>query len=392
MKILIFHNFYRQYGGEDESVQKETALLSQKGHNVINFFEKSKSLDHLGFFRKAEKSFGLLYSKRIIRRVHKIIETERPNIAHVHNVFPLITPSIYIALEQAGVPVVQTLRNYRFICPNGLLFINGSVCKKCMKGNFMHAVLNKCLHGSVLQSALYTASIWTHWRLNTFPKKLGTIAALSKFMATLLSQKFSSSKGIRVLPNFVDTDPFPTRDRQRGYMLYLGRLSQEKGVDLLVKAFKRIPNVHLKIAGVGPAEDEITETIRSNNLSNVELLGYVRGEERNELLSHALCLIVPSIWLEPFGRVVLEAYSRGVPVIASRIGGLEELIHDSQTGFLFESGNIDQLNDVISQVAANEGLIYKMGETARRLVETQYDPDSHYSRLMEIYMEAGYRT
>jgi len=388
MKILLFHNFYRRSGGEDESVRMEASLLSQKGETVINFFENSKRIQRMRVLNKAKSSLRLLYSQDAIRKVLAVVEREKPDVAHVHNVFPLITPSIYIALERAGIPVVQTIRNYRLICPNGLLYVDGKICKRCINGNFSHAVLHRCLHGSFIQSSLYAASIGAHWLLGTFPNHLGTVAALSDFVADLIAPKLGSSKPIHTLPNFIDAGIECSAKDPDDYVLYLGRLSPEKGVFQLVRAFKNNPDVKLKVAGVGPAEKKMSQLIHALGLANIELLGYVEGNQRDELLRHALCLVVPSIWLEPFGRVVLEAYAQNTPVIASRIGGLESLVQNGQTGLLFDPADIDQLSDCIRQLARNRNLAIEMGKNAREVVESHYNPDGHYADLMELYQHA----
>jgi glycosyltransferase involved in cell wall biosynthesis len=387
LNILVFHNFYRQYGGEDESVQMEVELLSQNGHNVITYFEDSKTIDQLTISKKIVKSLNLIYSKKIIRKIREIIASEKPDLAHVHNVFPLITPSIYIALEEAGIPVVQSLRNYRFICPSGLLFLNGNVCRRCTNGNFGHAVIHRCLHGNVIQSTLYAASIGMHWILRTFPKRLGTLVALSEFMAKQLSPMLSEPRQIHVLPNFINLNDTQVGKDRGNYILYLGRLSPEKGVLLLVEAMKELPDLKLKIAGTGPIQDEITMMIHKNDLTNIEMLGHIRGIEKEALIGNALCLVVPSIWFEPFGRVVLESYANGTPAIASKIGGLQELVDEGHTGFLAEPGNINQLRDLINHVATNKSLIEELGQRAREVAEIRYSPESHYNKLMQIYRQ-----
>jgi len=386
VKIIVCHNYYREPGGEDQCVPMEIALLRKHGHEVIEFAVRSSDLDD-SVHARLTLGRRLLLSPTVIRRTIDLVRKEQPDVVHVHNVFPLLTPSLYIGLARAGVPVVQTVHNYRFICPNGLFYSEGHVCRLCAGKNFSHAIRHRCLHGSLAQTVAYAASLQLHWLLGTFPGKLGLLAALSPFVAEQLAQRIGSRERIRVLPNFIDTTPFTPQSEGREYVLFMGRLSAEKGVWQLLRAVQDLPDIPVKIMGGGPEEDGLREAIEMRGLEHVELLGYLGGDARFDVLKRAICLVVPSQSHETFGRVVLEAYAMGVPVIASRMGGLQDLVHHGETGFLFEAGDTAGLAACIREMVDAPGRAVQMGLAGRRLAEACYSPEAYYQQLMALYRE-----
>lgn len=387
MKILVCHNYYRQPGGEDQSVAAEIALLREHGHDVIELAVRSGDLSD-GLHTQLVLGRRLLLSPTVIRRTVDLVRAEQPDVAHVHNVFPLLTPSLYIGLARAGVPVVQTIRNYRLLCPNGLFYHEGKVCQLCAGGDYTHAVRRRCLHGSLAQTAAYAASLQLHWLLGTFPGKLGLLAALSPFVAGQLAQRIGSDARIRVLPNFIDTSPFEPQPDGRAYVLFMGRLSPEKGVWQLLAAVRNQSGIPVKFMGSGPEEDRLLEAIALHGLDHVELLGRINGDERFDVLKRAHCVVVPSQSHEAFGRVVLEAYAAGVPVIASRMGGLKDLVLDGETGYLFDASDVEGLAARIRELVGAPERAVQMGLAGRRLAEARYSPGTHYTRLMALYEEA----
>ena len=388
MKILVCHNFYRRSSGEDRSVAMDIKLLKNRGHTVIEYTAESEVLESATTFNKFATGLRLIYSPKQSQEIEELVTKENPDVVHVHNVFPLLTPSIYIGLEKTNRPVVQAIRNYRFLCPNGLFYTHGEVCRRCVEGSLMNAIRYRCLQDSLVQSALYAVSIHVHRSLGTIPNKLGILAALSPFVASQLETYFDGLKDIRVLPNYVDVSQFRLGELDGGYVAYMGRLSPEKGVLKVVKAMRKLPEINLKIIGTGPSEDAIRAFIQKHNLRNVELLGYIGGLKRFEILRRARCLIVPSQWHEPFGRVVLEAYACGVPIIASRMGGLQSLVFENETGLLFEPNDIEKITKHIRYMVNNSKVAAEMGRKGRHLVENEYSPDAHYQQLMEIYRDA----
>jgi glycosyltransferase involved in cell wall biosynthesis len=391
MKILICHNAYRQQGGEDLVVELESALLREHGHDVIEYRAASSDLDQTGPLSKIRSAFNLIYAPGVIRDVRALVERERPDVAHIHNVFPLLTPSLYAALHRARVPVVQTLHNYRFLCPNGLFFVDGEICQRCAQGHYWHGVLRRCLHGDLAQSLAYASSIGLHWQVGTFPAKLGLLIAVSPFVARMMAQRIGTSENIRVVPNCIDVTRFDSQADDQGYALFIGRLSAEKGVDVLLRAALQVPDLPVKIMGKGPAETALRAYAIQQRLNNVEFLGYIEGAQRFDILKHARCLVVPSRWHEPGALVVLEAYAHGIPIIASRVGGLQDQIRDNETGLLFEHGDHDTLATHLQRVAHDTAAARRWGQAARRLAEVEHSLPVHYRQLMAIYREAQSR-
>lgn len=388
MKILICHNFYRDPGGEDQVVPATIELLRARGHHVIELLADNSEIGD-GVLAQAAVGACLLVSPAMIRRTVELVEAEQPDVAHVHNVFSQLTPSLYTGLARAGVPVVQSVHNYRFVCPNGLFYTHGEVCMRCTGGNFAHAVRLRCLHGSLSQSVAYAASLQLHWAIGTFPHRLGILAAVSPFVAQQLARRVSGQIPIRVLPNFIDTAPFQPREGPPGdYALYMGRLSPEKGVWRLLEAAERAPGLPIRVMGGGPDEAALREHIAAHRLGNVELLGHVEGDTRFDVVRNARCLVVPSQWHEPFGVVVLEAYAHGVPVIASRMGGLQTLVVEGESGLLFEAANAGELASHLRWMAENPEQAAALGSAGRRLVGELYSPDVHYEQLIALYEEA----
>jgi glycosyltransferase involved in cell wall biosynthesis len=365
----------------------EIDLLRKQGHVVVEHMADSREIEN-AWAAKTAAGLRMLYSRRRINEIRTLIDLEKPDVVHVHNVFPLLTPSIYIGIDESSVPLVQAVRNYRFLCPNGLFYTQGEVCHRCVEGQLINAIRFRCLHGDLVQSTIYAASIQLHRIIGTIPSKLGVLAALSPYVASQLEKYFRSVDKVYVLPNFINASNIPIGNLTGNYAVYLGRLSPEKGVVSLVEAMQDISDVKLKVIGSGPSETQLKSMIQENGMQNVELMGYINGPERFDIVRKAFCLIVPSQWHEPFGRVVLEAYACGVPVIAARMGGLQDLVIEEQTGLLYQTGDVHELTRSIKYLAENRKKAIVMGRRGRSLVEEHYSPESHYHKLMEIYQQA----
>ncbi|HXH09769.1 MAG TPA: glycosyltransferase family 4 protein [Alphaproteobacteria bacterium] len=389
LKILLCHNFYQQPGGEQRAVLAAKALLEREGHQVL-FFQQD-SLDIESYHTREKIAFfpRTIFSHRIYNALLQIAAREEPHIAHVHNVFPLLSPSVYIALHDAAIPVVQTIHNYRFMCINGLFLRNSRFCERCKTGNFFSGFKFRCYRDSYLLSGLYALTIGGHRRWGTFDK-IDHFIALTNFVAEkLLESGLTTADKISVLGNFL---PVPLAEYGRSamrtpYVVYIGRLSPEKGILTLLDAIRPLPHVRLKVLGSGPLQDSVTAYIRSHRLYNVDLLGYVGGEERDRILRGAWCCVVPSECYETFPLIVLESAAVGTPIVASRIGSLATLVADGETGLLFTPGDSADLRSKLEYVIANPEGAIRMGQHARRWVETSYTSEAHYEALMQIYQQ-----
>jgi len=385
MKILLCHNFYQSRGGEAQAVLAEKELLEKKGHDVIFFSRDNKEINKYGFFQKIYLFFNSLFSLKTYREVKKIIEKEKPNIVHIHNVFPLISPSVYYAAKSCGVPVVQTVHNYRFLCPNGLFLNNKSeICEKCKKSNYFHAVIRKCYRNSYVQSFLMAITIFVHRQIGTFEKKTDVFIAPSRFLKKKLVEGGFPENKIVVKPNFIDIENMK-KSESEDYILYMGRLSREKGLFTLLKAFKSISQSTLKIMGEGPLRTDMEKFIREEGISNVQFLGFINGKKRFEILGKAKILVIPSECYENMPFVALESFACGVPVVVSNIGGLFELIENEKTGLLFEMGNAIDLRNKIEKLISNRKLLEQMRYNARKCAEEKYSEEIVYKKIIEVY-------
>ena len=387
MKILLCHNFYQQSGGEDVAVLALRELLEAKGHQVIFYTEDNREIKKYGVFRKAGFIPRTVFSGRTYRRLRRIAGQEKPDIAHVHNVFPLVSPAVYVALKRACIPIVQTIHNYRLMCINGLFLRDGRICERCKAGNFFSGFRFKCYRNSYTLSGLYALSIGGHRRWGTF-NLIDRFVAPSHFAAMKIAESgVADISKISVLENFLPS-PIPEcgdSDLANPYIVYLGRLSHEKGIITLLKAMADTPALRLKLMGTGPLEQAIQSYICDHRLGNVEMLGFIDGEEKYRILRGALCCVVPSECYETFGSPVIESASVGTPVVASRIGALAETIVHGENGVFFASGESADLRAKLEMLAASPEFVRRIGQRARQQVEARYTSDAHYERLMNLY-------
>ena len=321
--------------------------------------------------------------------MQRIAEEERPDVAHVHNVFPLISPALYVGLSRFRIPIVQTVHNFRLMCINGLFMRDGRICERCRDGNVISGVRFKCYRASYPLSALYAVSIGAHRRLRTFGR-IERFIALNEFVAGKMAESgIANVSKISILENFLPS-PLPEY-RETGprdpYVVFMGRLSQEKGIFTLLQAMRGLKNLGLKILGAGPLAESLKTQIRAQHLDNVQLLGFVKGEDKYRILRRALCCVVPSECYENLPYAVLESAAVATPVIASRLGGLAAIISDQETGLLFTPGDSGELRKQVEFLAANPEAARRIGAQAREQVQRRHTADSHYRRLMQIYSE-----
>jgi len=386
MKILLCHNFYREFGGEDAIVTTLKRNLESGGFDVIFYTRDNKETLNYNLGQKLLLFLNTFFSPKTYRDIKKIVRKSQPDVAHVHNVFPLISPSIYFALKKMNIPIVQTAHNFRFLCPNGLFYSKGEVCERCKNGNYLNAIIRKCYRNSYVLSLLYAATIWLHRMLGTFTKKIDKVICLSDFSASKLAGTLFPSEKLTVIPNFLSTS-FVSGCKPERYAVYMGRLSEEKGVFALIKAFEGIEGFNLKVIGDGALSEQLKQYVRNKGIKNIEFLGFIEGEKRFEILKKAMFCIFPSECYENFPMAVLECFGHKVPVIASDIGALKKLIENGKNGLLFDTGNVSDLRDKIRYFANNPGKRTKCAEYARCCAETKYGADANYEKLKNIYKE-----
>jgi len=382
-RVLFVHNAYQRQGGEDSVVAEEIALLKSHGHSVETYFRHNDDIASLSSAAAAQQT---LWASRTTRELAVLIGEFRPDIIHAHNTFPLISPSIYWAADRAGVPVVQTLHNFRLMCLNALFLREGKVCEDCMGHLPWRGVARACYRGSRAASAALAGMLTLHRGLGTYRNKVARYIALNEFCRGKFIEGGLPAGRVVVKPNFVDwaealphPNPLPGGEGERKGLLFVGRLSAEKGVTTLAQAMALLPDAALRVAGDGP------EAGLLDGVAGVVRLGSLPGETVRQEMSRAAALVVPSIWYENFPRTIVEAFACGLPVIASRIGALADIVRDGETGLLFEPGNPRDLADKLAWAQAHPEQMAVMGHRARAQYEAEFSAEVNYRRLMEIY-------
>lgn len=377
MRILIVHNAYQLKGGEDTVVESELALLRAQGVDVAEYRRDNDDINGMSRLSLVKNT---LWSDRTEDEIAHLIKNFVPDVIHAHNTFPLISPSLYWAAKRGGIPVVQTLHNFRQSCLSGVFLREGMVCEDCMGRLPWRGVVRKCYRGSSAQSAVLAGMLALHRGLGTYRDKVTRYIALSEFSRNKFIECGFRPESIVVKPNFVDF-PVPDKSHRKGF-LYVGRLSVEKGVHTLVKAVTLLNNFELRVAGDGP------EAYLLDGVADVTRLGNISSDTVRREMNTAVALVLPSICYESFPRTIVEAFASGLPVIASRIGAMAELIEDGKTGLLFDPGSAEDLARKIVWAETNPKAMLLMGTNARREYEAKYTSEQNFGQLMAIYAEA----
>ncbi len=380
IKILFVHNEYQQAGGEDSVLASEIKLLSQNGHNVSLVLKENNSIN--SFHSKVNAFQDVVYSKRSKQWMSEQIAAYKPDVVHVHNFFPLLSPSIYDACIDTGVQVVQTLHNYRTMCPGALLMRDGVICEKCVTGSAYQAVKHACYRDSLIGTFAVARMIEKHRSLGTWHHKINCFIALTEFARNKFIEAGFPADKIVVKPNFAVDSALPEDELAQGRVgaLFVGRLSQEKGVSTLLNAWGKL-DVSLRVAGSGPLEN------RLSNLggNRVTALGMLDQKSVRKEMQQAAFLVMPSECYEGFPMVLVEAFSQGLPVIASRLGGMAEIIENGVTGLHFEAGNPTDLAEKVRWMTTHPEACLQMGINARNEYLAKYTPEKNYEMLMDIY-------
>lgn len=386
MKILQIHNYYRYRGGEDRYVSILEDSLAQQGHEVVHFLTDSRYIQRYSFLEKLRIPFRLIKSRTLNRELEKLLDKEKPDIAVVHNLFPLMSLSLLKVLKQKNIPVLKRLENYKFLCLNGLFLRNNfKTCELCKQGNFMHGVVHRCYQRSFFNSLGIALGEFLHHRWKTVIKCSDLFLATSGFVKSKFVEAGFPADAIKVHPNFLDFEPIPSTVPPEEYVIYVGRLSREKGLTALLKAFKGLPHLKLVMLGEGPQELELKRFVKENNMQNVVFQGFVDGDAKREIIKKALFLIFPSECYESFGYTIIEGYGCGVPVIASDLGGARELVTEGETGYLFQPGNPEDLQNQINHILEDRKRLLQMKENALALAKEKYTRDTGCKHLAALF-------
>ncbi len=384
MKILYCHNQYQQPGGEDVAAQDEIGLLRAHGHIVQEYFLHNDEINQMSKFSAAAKT---IWNSRSRREVSALLKDKRFDLLHAMNTFPLISPAIYYAAREFQVPVVQTLANYRLLCPGSYLMRNGKLCTDCMRWPApIPAVLHKCYRGNLLASAAVASMLTTHRILGTWRKMVHRYCVFTEHGKNVFIEGGLPADRIAIKPNFID--PIPEVGSGTGdFALFVGRLSPEKGIDTLLTAWREIQNPPLlKIVGDGPLRGLAEQAAAEN--SCIQVLGWKQPSEVQQLMGDATCLMLPSLWFEGMPKVQLEAMAMGTPVLASRIGSMGETVLPGINGELFEPGNAQDLKECVSKFFEDTASRHQLREKTRQDFLAKYTAPRNYDLLMGIYQDA----
>lgn len=382
MKILQIHNFYQQPGGEDVVFANERDLLRENGHQILLYTIDNDLIHSISSATLVARTF---WNRQVFQHIRSLIKSERIDIVHCHNIFPLISPSVYWAANREAVPIVQTVHNYRLICPAATLWREGHPCEDCLRGqSMMPAIAHRCYRNNFGATAVLVGMIRAHGAFGTWDHRVTRYIALTKFMRGKLIEGGIPAAMISVKPNFT-TPHSQLSGRHDGYFLFAGRLSPEKGLRTLVEAWARIPHVPLRIAGSGPELEVLRKA--ADHLPNITILGQQTPAELRFQMRGAQCLVVPSTWYEGFGMVVIEAFSSGTPVLAANHGSLAEIIDDGRTGRLFRPGDAIDLAEKAAWFIEQPSKWPDMHLAARKEFDEKYTPEQNYRLLMDVYQQ-----
>jgi glycosyltransferase involved in cell wall biosynthesis len=403
MKILFVNKYFYPKGGSEISMFETAKILQAKGHEIVYFSmkdDRNLSCDQEEYFisevnyegnawSKVDASLKLLYSLEAKKRIEELIREEKPDIAHLNNIYHQISPSIIHSLTKFGIPQVMTLHDYKMVCASYALLNSGQVCEACKNGKYYYCLLRGCVKNSLIRSALNMFEMYLHHDILRIYDGVDVfISPYSTYFENKL-REMGFQGNIVHIQNFLRLQEYkPEYGWEENSIAYFGRLSNEKGVLTLIRAMQGITDVSLKVIGEGPMEEELRNIVQKENIQNVRFLGHRTGEDLKNEIRKSKFVVVPSEWYEPFALTIIEAFALGKPVIGARIGGIPERVIDEETGLLFEMGNVHDLRSKIEHLLNEGDSLRKMGRKARIFVEKEFGAERHYEKLISIYETA----
>lgn len=382
MRILLVHNYYKIQGGEDIVVANEKKLLEENGNEVFLYTRNNKEMDKMGFFQKFLLPFEIFFSIKTYKDINHLIKEKNIDIVHVHNTVCLISPSVFYAAFKSKVPVVQTIHNFRLLCPAATFLRDGHICDECVVKGLFNACKYNCYRNSKIQT--FGLSLTEY-----FNKKIGTYSKLFYICLTDFNKKqllrindkktYISSKQIFVKPNFIIHShkciPFSERQKQ---VVYAGRLDSSKGIKILFESWKEIKDIDLIVCGNGPLDKWCLDFVKSNKINNIKMLGHVDNEKVISLISKSIATILPTQWYEGFPMIVVESFSCGTPVIGSNIGNVNSIIKEGVNGFHIDPYNKDSIINCVNSVS-------DICESTFKHANQNYSATKNYKILIGIY-------
>ncbi|MGV8983641.1 glycosyltransferase family 4 protein [Clostridium sp.] len=386
-KVLIVHNYYQTPGGEDTVVENESNMLRENGHEVVFYSRHNDEIKSRGVLGKIKLFFESIFSIKTYREVKKVIKEEKIDIVHVHNTLPLISPSIYYAAFSKKIPVVQTMHNFRLLCPAATFTVNDKICEDCLGDGLSSALKHKCYRNSYSQTFAMVVILKIHRILKTYQKINGYIA-LTEFNKNKLLNLIKDENKVYVKPNFVkcvNSDNSKKR-KIKNYFVFIGRLDRLKGIDLIAECWKDIKDSELVVIGDGPFKKELQEFIYENNMQNIKVLGYMKREDAFEIIKYSTAIIIASQCYEGFPLTIVESFSLKVPVIGGDIGNVGSIINNNN-GLLFKYDSKEDLKSKVEMLINNKVLNEKLNEGAYKDFIENYTDKINYECLNNIYSE-----
>lgn len=384
-KILIVHNYYQLVGGEDTVVQNEKKMLEDNGHEVTVYSRHNLEIKQMNVLQKLLLPFISMFNIKTYLDIKKIIKTKSIDIIHIHNTLHLISPAVYYAAISCGVPVVQTVHNFRFLCPGAVFYRDGQICEECVNKGMLCAVKYKCYRDSYIQTAICVLNIWLH-RHTGILRRINYICLTEFNRQKMLSLKFIKDNRVYVKPNFTYCcTPKVIKGRKFKYYLFVGRIEKIKGVDLLIEAFERMSNINLLLAGEGP----LKRKLEKRKSKNIKFVGKVSHDEIMNMISVAKAVILPSQCYEGFSMTILESISTGTPIITGDIGNNGIVVKEMVNGLKFKYDSVNSLCETVNRL---EKCDYdKLRKSTYEDYLNNYQVEMNYKTLLHIYDEVEQR-
>jgi len=404
MKILLANKFYYPRGGPETVMLQQEKHLKKMGHEVIPFAmqdERNLGSEYSHYFvsnvdyhqmngspvRNARIALNMIYSSEAKQKLERLLELTRPEIAHLHNIYHQISPSILKVLKKRNIPVVMTLHDFKLVCPNYSFYRDGQNCEECRGKRFYKTVQHRCIQNSRLKSLVCAVEGYWHNWTQTYSDNVDKFIALSRFSLNKFIQYGLPEDKLTLLPNGLELKEYKPSYQPGNYVLFVGRLNQKYGIFTLLEAARRLPEISFHLAGNGEDEEKVKSFIEENNLGNVKLLGYLCPEKLKLEISKCRFVVFPTTIYHNCPMVILEAFALGKPVVASNLGSIPELVEKNVAGLLCETGSVSDLAEQIQNLYQQPQLVRELGKNARNKIEKDHSASNYYFRLLRLYQE-----
>ncbi|OGC89010.1 MAG: hypothetical protein A2142_07140 [candidate division Zixibacteria bacterium RBG_16_48_11] len=404
MKILLANKFYYPRGGPETVMLQQEKHLKALGHQVIPFAmqdEKNLSSDYSRYFvssvdyhslngswwGNSKTALKMIYSPESKGKIEQLLDFSKPDIAHLHNIYHQISPSVLKPFKKRNIPVVMTLHDFKLVCPNYSFYREGQNCEECQGRRFYKAVQHRCIQNSRLKSLVCAAEGYFHSWARTYTDNVNLFIALSQFSRQKFIDYGLPAEKVICLPNCLDLREYRPNYDHSGFVLFAGRLNQKYGISTLLEAARLLPQISFKIAGTGEEEAGAKNFVREKELNNVEFLGFLNPEQLKQVMSESYFTVFPTTMYHNCPMAILEAFALGKPVLASDLGSLPELVKNNENGLLFETKSVRDLTDKILKLYRQPQVVREYGEKARRMIEQEFSAEKYYPKLMQIYQK-----